>query len=360
MQNLKILTVILTMFLTVPAFSTFAPAEPAQPVLKKIQVTGTGNDTRIDIVADKPLTYTYYKMPDLLKVVIDLALVDPGQVAPVTVNSELISKITVEKKANSNFSLTRVVINLAKDAEFAVLTDPADKSKIRVSFGKTPPSTSKETARKTGEDKAETAGNTAADEKASRSSVAIITPPAAMVATAPAAEAVLHQPAAAVPAPTGGKQESERENAASDKSAVIIAETHIEQAAVLQRAESSVIRPKPVLQPVVPQKILSGSISAIKVNRDSLEIVAGCKIDVYKAFTLTNPGRLVIDVPLAKCSISAKDMPVKRFGVAKARVGAYPDKIRLVFDAEGKPFPPYKIEKTGKGLKVTFPALKKG
>lgn len=348
------------MFLTVPGFSTVAPAEPAQPVLQKIQVTGTGNDTRIDIVADKPLTYTYYKMPDLLKVVIDLALVDPGLVAPVKVNSELISKITVEKKAISNFSLTRVVINLAKDAEFAVLTDPADKSKIRVSFGKTPPVANKEISVKTGEDKAKTPGNTATDEKASRSSVAIVTPPATMVATAPAAETVLPQPAAVEPAPPGRKQESERGITTSDKSAVVVAETHTEQAATLQRAGSPTMRFKPVLQPVVPQKILSGSVSAIKVNSNSLEIVTGSGVADYKAFTLANPGRLVIDVPLAKCSISAKDIPVKRFGVAKARVGVYPDKIRLVFDAAGKPFPAYKIEKTGKGLKITFPALKKG
>lgn len=356
MQNLKILTVILTMFLTVPGFSTVASAEPAQPVLQKIQVTGTGNDTRIEIVADKPLTYTYYKMPDLLKVVIDLALVDPGSVVPVTVNSELISKITVEKKANSNFSLTRVVINLKNDAEFSVLTDPADKGKLRVSFGKTSPATNKEISQKSGVDKAGKEGDAATIEKTPLSSVAITTPAAAIIATAPAAKAVLHRPVAAVPALTGKEQQSELENAASGKSAVAVAEKHT---AALQRAESTVFRSKPVLLPVVPQKIPSGPISAVKVNRDNLVIVTGGVAD-YNAFTLTNPGRLVIDVPLAKCSILAKEMPVKRFGIAKARVGTYPDKVRLVFDAAGKTFPAYKIEKTGKGLKVTFPALKKG
>lgn len=356
MQNLKILTVILTMFLTVPGFSIVASAEPVQPVLQKIQVTGTGNDTRIDIVADKPLTYTYYKMPDLLKVVIDLALVDPGSAAPVKVNSELISKITVEKKAISNFSLTRVVINLKKDAEFAVLTDPADKGKLQVSFGKTSPSTNREISKNTGVDKAKKEGDAATIEKTPLSSVAITTPPAAIVA----AEAVLHQPVAAVPALTGKEQESGGENATSGKSAVVVAETDTEQAATLQRTESPTFRSKPVLLPVVPQKIPSGPISAVKVNRDNLVIVTGSGVADYNAFTLTDPGRLVIDVPRAKCSILAKDMPVKRFGIAKARVGTYPDKVRLVFDAAGKKFPPYKIEKTGKGLKVTFPALKKG
>ncbi|ABQ26996.1 AMIN domain-containing protein [Geotalea uraniireducens] len=360
MQKLKILTVILTMFLTVPGFSIVASAEPVQPVLQKIQVTGTGKDTRIDIVADKPLTYTYYKMPDLLKVVIDLALVDPGSVAPVTVNSGLISKITVEKKAISNFSLTRVVINLKNDAEFAVLTDQADKGKIQVSFGKTSPSTNREISKKTGVDKAKTEGDAATIDKTPLSSVAITTQPAAIIATAPAAEAVLHQPVAAVPALTGKEQQSDGENATTDKSAVVIAETKTGQAASLQRTESATFRSKAVLLPVVPQKIPSGPISAVKVNKDNLVIVTGSGVADYNAFTLTNPGRLVIDLPLAKCSILAKDMPVKRFGIAKARVGTYPDKVRLVFDAAGKTFPAYKIEKTGKGLKVTFPALKKG
>lgn len=311
MQNLKILTVILTMIIAVPGFSILAAAEQTQPVLQKIQVTGTGNNARIEIAADKPLTYTYYKMPGLLKVIIDLALVDPGSVVPVTVNSDLISKITVEKKIISDFSLTRVVINLEKDAECVVVTDPADKKKLQVSFGKILLSAGKEIDNKSGGNEAKTGEDAATVEKLPRTSIAITTPPTAT----PAADEVLHQ-----------------------------------------RAASETISPKPVLQPVVPHEIPPGSISAVTVNRGNILIVTGARITNYKAFALTNPSRLVIDVPHAKCSILAKDMPVKRFGVTKARVGAYPDKVRLVFDAEGKQFPQYKIANTDKGLVIKFPS----
>lgn len=353
MQNLKISAVILTLLLTFPLILGIAHAEPAHPVLQRIQVTGSGIDTKIEITADKPLTYTYYKMPDLLKVVIDLALVDPGLVTPITVNSELISKITVQKKSISDFSLTRVAINLEKDAEFRVSADPSDKGKLRVSFGKAPLTADKIKSDKSDADEAGKRGVAAAGDSAPQSPSTIAPPPVAVAVTAPAAES----PAAVEPAP--GKEQELDIKTAADKSAAET-ETQTGEASALQREEAPVIGSSPALQPVVPQKIPAGSIRAIKIKGDGLEIVSESRVDAYKAFTLTKPGRLVIDVPLAKCAIPTRDIPVRRFGVARVRVGAYADKVRLVFDAEGKPFPAYRIRKTGNGLKVTFPSVKKG
>ena len=354
MQNLKISAIILILLLTFPLILGVAHAEPAHPVLQRIQVTGSGIDTKIEITADKPLTYTYYKMPDLLKVVIDLALVDPGLVTPITVNSELISKITVQKKSISDFFLTRVAINLEKDAEFRVSADPADKGKLRVSFGKTPLPADKINSDKSDADEAGKRGVAAAGDSAPQSPSTIAPPPVAVAVTAPAAES----PATIEPAPER-EQESVGIKAATDKSTAET-ETQTGEASALQREEAPVIGSSPALQPVVPQKIPAGSIRAIKIKGDGLEIVSESRVDAYKAFTLTKPGRLVIDVPLAKCAIPTRDIPVRRFGVARVRVGAYADKVRLVFDTEGKPFPAYRIRKTGNGLKVTFPALKKG
>jgi hypothetical protein len=55
MRNLRILAALLSILFILPC-SGIALAEATPSILKKIQVNGTGNDTRIEITADKPLT----------------------------------------------------------------------------------------------------------------------------------------------------------------------------------------------------------------------------------------------------------------------------------------------------------------
>jgi type IV pilus assembly protein PilQ len=344
-RNMRILATLLSILFVLPCSGGIALADATPSVLKKIQVTGTGNDTRIEISADKPLTYTYYRMPELLKAVIDLAIVDPGHINPViTINSAMISKITVEKKSFYDFSLTRVVINLEKETEFAVKHDPADKGKILVTFGKGLYPRAGDTSGKSVADVAKPADIISpAIEKASQSPLSATTPTAA----------------AALVTADRKAEPGKKEPTLTHEPRGVAPKMMAEQAPAAQSDKAARTVTGPVLTPVVPTTAGARIISALKVNSDNLEICASYNIDDFKAFILTKPERLVIDMPLAKNSIMARNIPVRRLGVARARLGSYPGKVRLVFDTDGKPVPSYKIEKTGKGLKVFFPSRQK-
>jgi len=69
---------------------------------------------------------------------------------------------------------------------------------------------------------------------------------------------------------------------------------------------------------------------------------------------LSNPQRLVVDLYNVKNTLAAKSLPINSFGVENARLGAYPDKVRIVFDSQKKVFPRYTLEKTDNGLLVRF------
>jgi type IV pilus assembly protein PilQ len=92
----------------------------------------------------------------------------------------------------------------------------------------------------------------------------------------------------------------------------------------------------------------------INVNRNGIEIALNGSSDNLKAFKLTGPQRLVIDVFGARNSISRKIIPVNRFGVKNIRIGTYPDKVRIVFDSSKKIFPACRINADDQSIQVVF------
>ncbi|GAB7027533.1 AMIN domain-containing protein [Geotalea toluenoxydans] len=332
MQNFWSLCLV-WMFLVFSGLNGTALAK-SNPTLQDVRVSGPGSGAHMEIIADSPLTYTYYRMPDLLKVVIDLALVDPGQVSPVISSSGLISKITVEKKEVTTFSLTRIVINLESDADFSVHPDAGDRSRLMISFRP--------------RNSAAVTGNTE-DSHPEQMHDKIQEYSAAAPVGAPDTATPVSVPAP-VPAPTP----------VSQPLAAAIPGSAVEKGSAAPAPEplKTILADKRMLQPVVPQPNPSRTINGIRINNNSLEIVANSRLDDYKAFTLINPARLVIDVPMSKTPLAAKEIPLRRFGLSKARVGNYPDKVRMVFDADGSNFPSYRIDRNDKGLAIVFPAKK--
>ena len=343
-RYLNNMAVLLSMMLLLHWACTPAQAETTLSTLNNLQISGSGGNTRIEITADKPLTYTYYKMPGLLKAVIDLAIVDPGKVKPVTaVKSDLISKITVEKKTFYDFSLTRVVIDLEKDIDFAVKADTYVKEKLLVTFVNPLPTPDKASGEK---DSTPTPSPLAAN------SVAAPTTTPATLTVSPIQQSLAPSATDGI---TGQTNAKETDESASKDTSVSSAKMGVTTKP--EKSQHRTISMQPLI-PVVPERSSQRIVRAIKLNRNNLEIIAESRIEDFRVFTLTGPTRLVIDLPLTKSSQTAKEMPVGRFGVTKARIGTYPDKLRLVFDTEGKKFPSYKIEKTDKGLKITFPSRK--
>ena len=93
-------------------------------------------------------------------------------------------------------------------------------------------------------------------------------------------------------------------------------------------------------------------LTGITIDKDSLEIVTTKHIGAYKTFTLSQPSRLVIDVDGAANGLGVKRIPVHRFGISAVRFGNHTDFLRIVLEASQGRLLPYRIEETGKGLKV--------
>ena len=93
---------------------------------------------------------------------------------------------------------------------------------------------------------------------------------------------------------------------------------------------------------------------ALDVTNDGIVINTGLKLDKYKYFELSNPQRLVVDLYNVKNTLTAKSLAINNFGVENARIGTYPDKVRIVFDSLKNVFPPFTLEKKDNGLLVGF------
>lgn len=264
-------------------------AEEPTAVIKGIRVVKSGENLGVEISADKNLDYNVSKMPQLLRIVIDLPRTDPGRPDTVyKVDSPMISSIRVEKKTINDVMITRVSVNLAENADFAPRLDPSDKKKLTVFLRKAAPIPD--------------------------------------VAPATAAE------------PAGAEKQAAPEQPAASGSP----------------AASAPPAPKTVLTPVVPQARPQVIVGKIVVGDDTIYIQSNGYIPEYKAFTLREPGRLVIDIPAATSTLRSIIVPANRFGIVTVRVGTFQGKLRLVFDAGKKPFPGYEVVTTETGLSVAM------
>jgi hypothetical protein len=106
-------------------------------VLQKLTVTGEGDDSKIVISANQPMTYTNYTIADPPQVVVDLSLTDPGSLkSPIYVKSSVIKSIEILKNESSGRPLTRVIIKLVKPTDFNIAADPASQNKLILSLVK--------------------------------------------------------------------------------------------------------------------------------------------------------------------------------------------------------------------------------
>jgi hypothetical protein len=286
-------TVIIAFSLLLYTLATCQAARAATGTIKEIK-TGTAASPRVEIVTDQPPTeMTCYTMPQLRRAVVDLYGIEPGQAVPaVPPDTSLIRRITVQRKTINERVLSRVIIELAKDADVSIIIELAKDADVSI----TPQTLDR-----------------------NRIFVALKPAPAATTPSAPKTDS--KAPAA-------------------------------KPAQIPQPAPAAKAAAKTPLQPVVPDLGPAPIISAVKAGRDGVEIVAQTSIERFTTFTLTDPGRLVIDIAKGGTTMPSSEVALNRFGVQKLRIGRYPDKLRLVFDAGTKEFPSHSLQKTGTGLRV--------
>lgn len=109
---------------------------------------------------------------------------------------------------------------------------------------------------------------------------------------------------------------------------------------------------RPEVKPLNAEPPSPVTVSAVSFTTDAIDIQANSGVAEFKAFTLLEPGRLVIDIPAARGSIKAITVPANGFGIVTARIGIFEGKLRLVFATGRQPFPGYSLEKQGRGLRV--------
>jgi len=354
--------IVVVLFMMVVALSV-VPVFAAELLDVKPMVAGT--DLVVEVLADIPMTYTYYKVPGQARAVVDIADADPEKVDPlIVVNKGAVSSISVDKAQISGMVVSRLIFNLVSDADVSV-TASADRKKLTVTFsgGKPAGGGSEKPA--------------ASPEKPAPSPQASIAPaPAAATAGAPneadplgldepaAAPAKKESgapPAAAKSGPAAVPDEADplgldERPATPGKNAPAAKVADTPAAGVLPRtAPAPTVSVK--LEPVVPATVSPRkyrTITAIKVETTHIDIKAGGRLDDFTQLKLTGPNRLVIDVPGTTCSLSEKGIPVRRFGLAQIRIGRYPDHTRIVLDVGNTPFPGYEIKSTDTGLRIDF------
>lgn len=94
------------------------------------------------------------------------------------------------------------------------------------------------------------------------------------------------------------------------------------------------------------------TVTGVDCRADSIEIVSSSGIGEFRAFTLKEPGRLVIDIPGAQSTLRSLALPANRFRVSRARIASSQGKLRLVLDAGKEPFPAHDVVKTASGLRI--------
>lgn len=338
-----------TLITSVLLLGALTSAKAAVPKIAKVQVTESTMASQVEIVADAPITYTYYTIPAPPRAVIDIALADPSPVArQIQVDSPLITGITLDRQETASIPLTRVTISLAQDAYFSVRSTPEDKGRLLVTLVKkmivAPESTARSDEEQDLDRTEKQPEKLAAGTPTKRAPGDDLDELTAEPATAPKTSAATPTEAVAtpVPAPVAVPTLPEKPSKDDEKAA--------------GTTNLTIPSPKAELKPVVPTAGESrvSSSSPVTVTATGVHINSRAPVKNPRVFRLTGPNRLVIDLPGNKGVFQKSEIPCNRFGINKIRVGIYPDKVRFVLDSGQSPTPAYRIEKTQSGLLVTF------
>jgi type IV pilus assembly protein PilQ len=316
------------------AVSTVIPAFAAE--LLDVNPVTSGSGVVIEVTADIPMTYTYYKVPGQARAVVDIADADPEKVEPlIVVNKGAVSSISVDKAMIADMTVSRLVFNLVAESDIFVKHD-ADRKKLIVSFGGGAP-VAAETAPK-------------------------VVPPAPVAAAAPpvspvkevekAAEKPAEKPVVTSPAPANSLSKEEDDPLGLDDPKPVAVST---TAPAITPAYAAVRSEKiePVVSSSDDQASSKAVVKGIVIGSSFIDIQAFGNVDKIKHIKLTQPDRLAIDIP-GVSTITAKKITVNKFGIAKVRIGTNPGVVRIVLDASRSPFPAYSVAFTESGVRVNF------
>ena len=297
----------------------------AAPTVTGIRQLEGGDTPRFDIKVSQSFTYEAYQMPQVLRYVVDLHSVEPGMVSNLTkLDTLAVKRVLLQQKNLNGLQMTRVIFDLSREMVGRVVADEGGK-RLVVAFA--PP--------------------------VSQSPLQPAVSPPAYSATPmplPTASVVNELP------PLQKKQlvpvVPERPTPPLLRDVVALAPV---SAAKKAEPPPQTIKNAPVALSAVrsgPPKVV-----AVKVEQDGILVEITGNYSKYKSFTLTKPGRLVIDLPQGGSGVSGP-VAISRFGVRSVRFGLSPQQLRLVFDGAGDRMVSYEIRTVATGLKIILSGAK--
>jgi len=296
----------------------------------------TGSNVVIEVTADIPMTYTYYKVPGQARAVVDIADADPEKVEPlIVVNKGAVSSISVDKVMIGDMTVSRLIFNLVSESEISVNQAP-DRKTLNVSFG----------------GGKSVAAQAATDPSAPVAAPAVVPAPRGEALVPAAAAVVAPEPkdTAAVAAPAIPLSKEEEDLLGLDEPQPATASPAIDTAPAVVRSTK--------LEPVVPvtADLETSSMMVVKgivIGANFIDIQTNGSVEKFKQHKLTKPERLSIEIP-GTSTMSVSSIQVKRFGVSKVRIGTTPGMVRVVLDTGKSSFPRYEIVSVANGLRVNF------
>jgi type IV pilus assembly protein PilQ len=252
-------------------------------VIKSISLSGEGDATELVIKLSSPATYTSYKTTAPLRLVLDLSQASEGVVtAPLVFNKGNIKTVTANRFDTDAGVLTRIDIELNKEAEAVITASQTNPGELRVSFPTL------------------IISKVASETKA----------PAAMPEVKPA------------PAP---------------------------------QQNGGAVAPQPAIEQ--PAKQTAGKVrklTTVSAVNNAIVLSVDGGVGEFSTFRLSKPERYVIDLFDTQLSLASRIIPLNAAGVSSARIGMYPDKIRVVLDSVNGTFPEATAAKTDQGLTVNL------
>ncbi len=297
----------------------------ASPVLSAelldVKPIMSGSNVVIEVTADIPMTYTYYKVPGQARAVVDIADADPEKVEPlIVVNKGSISSISVDKAMIADMTVSRLVFNLVAESEISV-KPAADRKKLLVSFG---------------------SGNSAAAVEPISAPVVVAEP-----VVIPEPKVVLEpEKPIAVAAPVSQAAKEEEDPLGLDEPKAM--EPSVPEAVRSVRMEPAV----PVAVAVADAQA-QAVVTGVVVGPTYIDIQTNGSIDKIKNLKLSQPARLAIDIP-GVTTISKRSVAVNKFGISKVRIGTTSGTVRIVLDTTRPTFPDNSIELTESGIRINF------
>ena len=294
----------------------------AAPIVTGIRQLEGGDTPRFDIKANESFTYEAYQMPQVLRYVVDLHNVEPGMVSNLTkLDTPTVKRVLLQQKNLNGLMMTRVIFDLSREMVGRVVADEGGR-RLVVAFSppvsKSPLVTS-----------ASPPAYSATPMPSPTASVVNELPPLQKKALVPvvperAVSPLLQEVVAMAPASTAKKVAPQPTPSRNGPTAA------------------------PTVDRSGPPKVLG-----VKVEPDGILVEMSGNFAKYKAFTLTRPGRLVIDLAEGGTR-STNPVTINRFGVRTVRFGFTPHQLRLVFDGTSDRIATYEIRPVAAGLKILF------